>query len=676
MSTSGSFNPPEIPCDETIYTATALRALRDAGSLRINCHYRVQSDPIGTSGNTSTTVVELHATANNHLSMEGKLQTSFYTDAWHCIFDLDLGTNGSFQEVTDNWNNTVRDPDPDSGVNTIVNQFPWHRGSDSLRDNTIDDCLLPGWDTFVGELRDNHLQEATVDLTGVTSPGPAPASFFRRNIVNSGSVTLHVPTVYVNNNTLNNSTVSHLGTGAGSFSLQNNTVLDATVEVDAATISSVTANENVIGGAYRLSFQGKTGGPAIFTGNRCFSGAGNPTAEATLGGSATNLSVLNNDFHAGVITLTAAANATLSGCDTISQTITHTGGGTMTLTRLKGYGATVSHLGNGALSSSDLTMSGNAQVRTLAGQSGTISLSTSDLKRAYTIQVEATSTASLTVSGSTLRGHNSAGTALDLQVDGSGTRSILDSTVTAASNQTGLVLVGGGPASIGNSNIQGGRVIRDPATTAQMILSQCRATGTVQQGAAATVGTLNVFATTFDSVALNLNQQGPGAMTINGCKVQGLIQNSAAATRGLSVTSSTLVGGTLSQNRTGGTGADTVNYLEVTGSTVTLAGAVDPGANQTPVNVVSVTDGSSLTLTDPVGSGVGLVVLQRSNLSSNATVTGTGTGLVSSCRFGAGVTVNLGAFSHDRCIAEGSMTVTPTANNTGALANKSFNDWS
>lgn len=685
MATNAGFNPPsDPPCSTDVITAAAAVALRNAGGLDVRCHYFVQGPTIGTPGNTSPTIVELHAVTPSSFGKEAKVQQTFNPEgAFIASYDPDADTanGGTLNEILDHWGNRLTDEDAgNAATHTVHNQWPYHLSGPLLRDNIADDTDLPGLAAFVaagGEFRDNELRETSVDLTGVTSPGPAPASFFRRNLINSGSFTAHVPTVYVNNNSLNSAVISHLGASADSFSFQNNTMLSGSVTVDAATTSQVTINSNIMGGTttgYRINITNKTTSLVIISGNRLYNVSGG-TYELQASGTG-QVNMTGCEVVAGQITLNGPGNATLTNCDLNSQTITHTGSGLLSLTRLMGRGSTITHGGGGSLSGVDTAMLSGAVVRTLAGQAGSVTMSTSQFRRGYVVEVAATSTAAVTLANSIFSGHTSHASGLDMQVDGSGTRAFQDSEVVAHFNQVGLVLVGGGVVTLGQkSTIHSGRLVRDPATTATLSLAQSKLTGTLQQDAGATGGSLTLSATDALAVGLLVQQQGPGAITFNTSRVSALVRNAATATRGTAFTNVDLQGGTFDQNRSGGTGTDSINGLTLRGvlSSVVLNGAADPGGAQTPINVATVSEGGALTLTNPVGGGSGVCV-QRCTVAEGAQVSGTGTLLVDRCRFAAGVVVNLGAFDHSFTVIEGQFTKTLTAANNGRLCNKSFDD--
>lgn len=375
------------------------------------------------------------------------------------------------------------------------------------------------------------------------------------------------------------------------------------------------------------------------------------------------------------------------------STLTGWGTGTATANRNRLVNATVDLTGDWAFSDNHVqgatvtltqstgargfngnTVRGAAQVRVLAGATGNTTINDSQFLDGYVVEVAATSTAAVTVDGSVFTGHNAA--AIDCQIDGSGTRTFNDSQSYAHTSQTQYVLVGAGIVGVvGGSVMNGARIVRDPATTANVTVNQTRGSGSLIQGAGATGGALSLVASTLEAVGTVVTQDGPGGISSNSCKLASNISNTAAATRGMVMTGCDLHAGTLQQGRTGGTGNDNIQYLTLRAaqSFVVLQGAIDPGGNQTPINYVAVESGSQLTLTDPVGSGVGSVCMQNSHLTANAIVTGTATGLVNGCRFSA-ANVALGAFSHDRTIVDGNGPVTFTAGNLNRLHNKAFSD--
>lgn len=348
MTTSGSFTPPGIaPCPAPM-TRAALLALRTASGLRTECHYVITDGPtIGTAGNTSATRIELHAVSANELGQEAKVHTTFDNTAWTGFYDIDLGTAGSLVYLVDPWNNRVSDPDADSP--TVHTQFPWHAGGNNLRDNQINDAGLTGWGAAInagGSINDNEIRNSFVNLTGRTGV----TSTFNSNRLSTAVITLNTATSFFSQNNIDQGTVSHTGTGAGSFSYQNNTMLLGTFTVDATTTSQVTANGNVFGGTtggFRVQVTGKTGPGPIVSGNRLFNTGGGAqdlliqgtgivnVIANTLNG--TNISLdgagtsqIENNLIASASVTKGSAVAgpvTMTGCDVGAGSVTFSGAG-------------------------------------------------------------------------------------------------------------------------------------------------------------------------------------------------------------------------------------------------------------------------------------------------------------------------------------------------------------
>lgn len=621
MSTSGSFNPPsDPPCPEQIFTRAELIALRDAGSLRVNCHYRWQGPVIGVPGFTSPTVIEQHAVSANELSASAMVNTTFTdtigddTNVWRATVDIDFGTAGSILRMIDDYNNDVSDSDPDAP--TVHTQFPWSHRGPNLRDNRIDDSTLTDWHTAVTAgvlIQDNEITNAGVHLTGMGA-----GSIFLRNDIRGPQVTVSSPTVAFSGNTIESVPVTFASTAAGAQSFQDNVLrggVNAQVIIASTVASVVNFTGNQMGG-FRLTVADKPTGAVSIRNNLC-----------------------------------AGTNASGNPDVLIS--------------------------GDGVTSFSGNTVRGGAMVTLSAGSGGTKVITDSYFLDGYITEIAPTSTSAITLDGSTFTGHGTA--AVDLFLDGSGTRSFNDSTNYAHPSQQQYTLVGAGIVGVSfGSVMNGARIVRDPATTANITLSQTRGSGSIIQGPGATGGNLVLSACELGVLGTVITQNGPGLISGNSCRLAANISNTATATRGLIMTSCDLLGGTLQQARTGGTDSDSVHSLTLRSSFsfVILTGAANPGGPQTPVNFVTVESGGQLTLTDPVGSvGSSPVCVQNTHISSNALISGTGTGLVTACRFSAKATVNLGAFSHNDCVAEGPVIKTPTANNSGSLANVAFDNW-
>jgi hypothetical protein len=311
VSTSGSFNPPGAPecAYEPEMTRAAALALRAAGQLDPNCVVVITDGPvIGTPGNTSPTMIELNPVTPTDLGRLARIHTNFDNVAYIGNYNIDAGVAGSINELIDHWNNRISDEDDDAP--TVHTQFPYHLSGVNQRDNVVNDCVLIGWDTAGGTRNDNDIRNATVNLTGKT------AGSFDRNTIDGGFLNALVATSFIVGNQLTGAQVDHQGAGAGSFSFQNNVMLNGVFVVDAASTSQVTANNNVSGGtagAYRVNIEGRTGGLVIVSGNRMFN-AGAAVSELLIKGSgAGSVSVTANELTATDLDLDGVGSVIITG---------------------------------------------------------------------------------------------------------------------------------------------------------------------------------------------------------------------------------------------------------------------------------------------------------------------------------------------------------------------------
>lgn len=321
--------------------------------------------------------------------------------------------------------------------------------------------------------------------------------------------------------------------------------------------------------------------------------------------------VRNNTIEESTLTGWGAITTTVRGNQiTRNSVVALTGNwGIFTDNRIENGTVSLLHAAGGTRTFSGNTVRGAAVFRTLAGGTGSWTVTDSDFLDGYVFENAAASTATGTVDGSRFEGHGA--TTIDASVTGSGSRSFNNVRSVTSGVAQQFTLPGTGPA-------------------------------------------LSLVDTDF---------------------IEGRVVYAVGATRGLTVSGSTVRGATLSQTRTGGTGVDSVldSVLSGTGTALTLAGATDPAGAQTVLVSSHVTEGSALTLTNPAGSGG--IVVTNTILNAGATVTGTATVLIDRCRFSTGATFTAGAFTHDRSIVDGNLSVTPTASNSGKLANASFNSW-
>lgn len=334
MGTNAGYVQPPNPCPQQVFTATEIVALRDSGGLRVDCHYRVQGPVIGTPGNTSPTIVELHAVTASALSKEAKVQQTFNPEgAFIGSYDPDADTanGGTLNELIDHWNNQISDEDAGSVAgHTVHTQWPYHLASTNLRDNVINDSTLIGLDTALpagGRFNDNTIRNSTVDITGRAAAG----AFFDQNVIETSTVTAHNPTSFIRQNQITGATVSNLGTTGASFSFQNNVMLTGTVNVDAATTAQVTMNNNVFGGTsggYRVAIRNRTAGLVTISGNRLFNNSGG-AQDLLVDGPSGTVTVASNEIGAGSISFLAGvgnASSSISSSELRGVTVTKQAG--------------------------------------------------------------------------------------------------------------------------------------------------------------------------------------------------------------------------------------------------------------------------------------------------------------------------------------------------------------
>lgn len=370
MGTSGSFVNASPPCYGAMTYVQAL-ALRAAAGLRVGCPVIITDGPtIGTAGNTSVTRIELQPVSTTEWGVEAKIDTTFASsggEAWFGLYNVDRGTKGAIYELRDLWGNVVRDADTDAP--TVHTQFPWHLSSTTVRDNVIEDCVLTGLVTPLtagASFSENVLKNSTVVMTGVTNA----TSRFDRNVLLSTTVTMNPSTVFVNDNQLNQAVVTHAGSGAASFSFQNNVMLTGSVNVDAGTTSQVTINNNVFGGTaggFRVQVTGKTTGLAIFSGNRVFNQG--PGSQDVLFQGTGNVDVTGNSFNTVNISLNGAGASTISDSQMNKATVTKgaTVSGPVIISGCIAAGTTVTFTGTGA---------GGSTMSQCATEGGTITMNT------------------------------------------------------------------------------------------------------------------------------------------------------------------------------------------------------------------------------------------------------------------------------------------------------------
>lgn len=346
-------------------------ALRDANRLDPRCQIVITDGPvIGTAGNTSPTQIELNPVGPGDIGRTARVHTTFDNVAFSSSsYNIDgSAPGGDISQLTDQWSNNITDEDPSAP--TVHTQFPYHRSGPNMRDNVINDSILPGWDTATGTINDNVVRNSTVDLTGKTS------GTFQLNTVVNTTLTANTAASFIANNNVDGAVISHVGAGAGSFSFQNNAMLTGVLTVDAATTSTVTFNNNVTGGAaggYRTEVVNKTGQPFIMSGNRLFN-SGVAAYDLRAGGPAT-VTVTSNDIGAGTVTLDNSGTSSITGNKLSGAVLNKAGTGGFFVANCALTGGTVTH---NASSTALLSLSDSTQeqinVTLAAGSAGTVGI--------------------------------------------------------------------------------------------------------------------------------------------------------------------------------------------------------------------------------------------------------------------------------------------------------------
>ena len=395
-------------------------------------------------------------------------------------------------------------------------------------------------------------------------------------------------------------------------------------------------------------------GAATFTNNRI--------TDSTLTGWAAMTGVVNNNvIDRGTVDL--SGNWTEFSGNQLHKAAAAATGPTVTLAG-----------GSGARSFTGNTVRDGSSYVDVAGGTGTRAITDCEFLDGFVTNIGAGTTGNIAFDGTRFYG---SAAATSLSNIGSGNRTITRSVIQSANNGgfPGLGFNSSGAVTITASTFNGGRVLQRGArgAAALSVTAGSIVNCVLNQAAGATTGALSISGSYLYAPNAFVNHNGPGAISIVNSQVGANISNGFTATRGLTITACTVGFGGVAQNRTGGTGMDTISNSRIDGGAVplVLAGAVDPAGNQIIIDRCQFSSGHTTTITDPAGAGP---IFQRSEIGSGVTLTGTGTTGVTACRFAAGCTVALGAFSHSNTVIEGLFNRTLTAANVNRLLNKAFDD--
>lgn len=328
MGSNAFFVNASPPCYGPMTYVQAL-ALRAASGLRVGCPVIITDGPvIGVAGNTSVCRVELQPVSATEWGVEAKIDTTFASsggEAWFGLYNVDRGTKGAIYELRDLWGNVVKDADTDAP--TVHTQFPWHLGSATVRDNTIQDCTLTGFTvplTAGVTFSNNNIANSTVVLTGVTNA----AATFINNVIQDSSVTVASPNMSVRNNNLRLCTITHSGTGT--FTLASDRLTSFTYAANAGTTAACSVLECNAASAFRVNVVTKTTNPFVL--NRCYlNGVGAGSFEIVVGGTG-DIALQGSTLTATALTLNGTGLTRVVESDLIQTTITTDTGSTAPFT--------------------------------------------------------------------------------------------------------------------------------------------------------------------------------------------------------------------------------------------------------------------------------------------------------------------------------------------------------
>lgn len=666
MGTSAGFVPAAVP--ECAYApnmslASAI-ALRDAGSLNPNCVVIVPGPTIGTTGNTSATSIEIQPAANNDLGQAVLVHTTFDNSAWRGLYDADTD---SLYELEDRFGNVAKDVD--NTADTVRTQFPWHLGSLTLlRDNVVEDSVLPGWDTQVGFVGGNRVVGSTVDLTAKTSGLLNESEFLGTNVVagtslsatrttiNGGTVTLAgTGNVSLTRSRLIGSTLVQGAGSTGAMTITDSELDAAILNVDPGSAKSINVNGSDLHG---YSIRTMDTGAASATLSRCVAYAkpNAATADSLLvrGVGGQGISLQNSTIDgfsaagAGLGSIdvdTAASSAIIQDADIHNSRITvGPGAGAFQSTGAEFDSAFINALGPGP--------AGRLTINQTSVRNGTI---THGLLATDSLQVNSGRVAG----GGLIELLSGARGLIVTNTDVLGNSIIRQTTVNAAS--------------VPNTNqVNDCRVI----DLGRLLLSETIAAG--QAGSSVNRSTIK---------GSSLGGGVDGVLTLTGLSAAVLIDS--VDCRGV-VTLTDVPAGALSA----GTAFHDLRVGPVSVLTYT---AGDAAAKQ--IRNITVEDLSTLTisaLTGAAGAGLADVFAGVVRGQSLMTVTGArvvgqpvrnftvdngstlnvqASGTVLQCAVRNGATLNTAAFRHSESVIEGAFVKTATAANINRLANKSYDDW-
>ncbi|MFC8466001.1 hypothetical protein [Streptomyces sp. NPDC057250] len=611
-------------------TRAAALALRAAGGLRENCVVVITDGPtIGTAGNTSPTEIELNPTGPSEFGLTARVHTTFDDSAWSGLYDVDLGAAGSIIQLTDEHGNTVKDVDADAP--TVHTQFPWHLGSNTLRDNTVEDAVLTGWDALTRPVTNSRIENSTVNATGWTTGAITGAQIDTSSTITTG------PGLTVTNSEIHQSTVTNSGTGTITVTTSSS-LYQTTLVNDPGSVKNITVTDSDVRGSL-LRTQAGTVVKTLSVGASRL--RGKPLGDSVTHLGDVGLSITNADVYFNStwnIDGPNGPNVSVRDCTIDGIGIQRSAtAGRCDITNGYFTGTLFDHQGSGQILATTGVQTKGGVLRLTAPSTGDLTFQRSTLEDA-TVQV--TGARSLSVLfGSYVGGQST--------VTESGTTP----TATAAIGDR-----------LDQSRVEGVAQVTFSTTTGSLTNTMTRST--VRGSSVVGEGVVTVTGTTDGAFIDNCQILG-GIVTIN---------NASSGLSGPSAFTDNHIRGGSTLTYTGGDAtAKQIRNNTVEGlSTVTLTGLTgSAGAGLADVFGMSVRGQSTLTVTGArvVGQPVrDCTVEQGSVLNIPAS------GCTQRCRVAGGATVNAGAFVHFDTEVSLATTKTLTAANLNRLCNKAFDD--
>ncbi|MXM67065.1 hypothetical protein GR925_27450 [Streptomyces sp. HUCO-GS316] len=598
-------------------------ALRDAGQLRVDCHY-VISDWVQGTTLTGPNLVELHATSPSVLSMEAKVFTPYDNEAWEGLYDIDRGTVGQLVELRDNLNNVVRDT---TGTSAIVGTFPW--GTALWSENYLDSVTLTAPATGRAFQR-NTVKDSTLDMTGWAS-GSWTQSDVRASTVTTGA------TFTMTNSEAQSSTITGEATGSISLTLGTK-VLNSSVLQDSGSLKQWSISSSELRTVVLRGQGGTVARSALIISSR-LRGRGVGDSITFLGETSLNLTSADLSFN-NTWTVDGAAGSSVNirecTCDQVGITRA-AAAGRLDVTNGQYSSTFIDMQGSGALIVQACRGNGGV-LRTGAGSSGQLNVNTSSIEGGT---VEVLGVRSLSLNSGTYVGASA---------------TVTESGTTA----TAVAAIGD---RVDQSRIEAGAVVQFATTTG---------TGTNQVTRSVVRGSSLV------SPAGRLRIEGltDGAW-VDACRVYGgtvTITDAGTSLSGPSAFHDNQVDAGATLTYTGGDStARQIRNNHVAGlSTLTLTSLTgSAGGGLGDVFAMSVRGQSTLTVT---GARVPGQPIRDCTVEQGSTLNIPASGCTQRCRVAGGATLNAGAFVHFDSEMSLAATKTLTAANVNRLANKAYDD--